>query len=449
TIESSYEWDPMGYPGPVWLDVPYATATAAAGASVGGGSVQFDRRKHDALGLQSLAALGTMETGLSSAMSAAGGSYQNGRSAASWPGLLEDLNVEDGEGLYQAALAQTPETTIAGPLALSSNRTGVGAPDEVTHVTGDLVIPANLSFEGEGALVIDGSLEVEPNGRLTWRGLVIVRAERQYVPVLLDGRVDIDGGLVVVQHAYPPGGHMDVTTWRDLSSGIHGGNVRGSGTTAPWNNTAFPWLQHKHRFDEDLGTRRVRYIENGNAVPSQEAWTQFEDAIDQLGDDEIYLEFENENRHGYGVYTLTVDGTTRSGMVRDGFGGFARAGYSHRSQTFEADELRDFELDIRSLRTLEDRFDGSGCDQWPFCIGERINRGGALTVRIRKHGSNKVVYESALYWHMQPTEWATYQAQEAAWRTQIQNGALFGTRLDLGADARVDFQMGPVLALVE
>ncbi|OZC02879.1 hypothetical protein [Rubricoccus marinus] len=454
TIESTYEWDPMNYPGPVWLDVPYVTTSAHSSAEISGGKVQFDRRKHDALGLQSLAGLGPMESSLGSEVAKTGAAYNAGMSAGSWPGMLEDLNVQDGEDLYQAALTQAPETVIAGPLVVTNNRSNIGEKDEVTHVTGDLLIATNARFRGEGALVVDGSLEVQDKGVFEWRGIVIVRDEEQFLPVKLNGDVEITGGLVVVQHAYPPGGHMDVTTWRDVAAGISSSNVRGAGTSAPWNDTAFPWLQHKHRFDEDLGTRRVSYLNGGNAVPSQEAWTRFEDTIDQLGSEDIYLEFQNVGRHGYGVYTLDVDGMSepQRGAVRDGFGAYARGsnGARFQTRTFAADDLNDFAVDIRSLRTLQDRFDGQGgCGQWPFCIGERTDRGGALRVGIKKASTNRTVYESALYWHMKAEDWTEYQAKEDAWRSQIQNGGLFGTRLELGKKADIAFEIRPILDLVE
>ncbi|MEM1056799.1 MAG: hypothetical protein AAGI52_14850 [Bacteroidota bacterium] len=445
TVRSTYDWDPMEYPAPAWLDVPYATASTVASADINN-AIQFDRRKHDEMGLNSLVPLADMNAGLQAAATTAGASYSVPAGNA-WNGILEDLNVSDGEGLYQAALALPPETTIAGPVTITNNRSGVGAPGEVTHATGDLTVQNRL--QGEGMLVIDGSLTVPTSGKMFWSGIVIVRAEQQYLPVLLKGEVSITGGLVIVQQAYPPGGHMDVTTFRDLGNGLTNANPRGEAPVAPW-TSGFPWHQHKHRFDEDLGTRRVRYLEGGNAVAGQESWTQFEDTIRSLGSEKVYIEFENEARHGYGVYTINVDGMPNPvrGMVRDGFGAYSR-GDSHQSREFRADRLEDFEVDIRSLRTLEDRFDGNGCDSWPFCIGERWDRGGALRVRLRRHTDNDILYESVLYWHMQPSEWAIYQAQEAAWRTQIQNGGLFGTRLEMTGDVSVTFDISPVLDLVD
>ena len=446
-IKSTYEWDPMSYPSPIWLDVPYATSTAEAGSSVSGKRVIFDRRKHDALGLESLAGLAPMTSALNGVAGVAGNSLYT-PDGNDWNWLVEDLNVRDGEGLYQTALAQTPELTLPGPHTVTSNQLGLGAPDEVVHVTGDLTVEKRM--EGKGVLVVDGALEVTSTGRLGWRGIVIVRDERQYLPVMLNGSVDITGSLVIVQHAYPPGGHMDVTTWRDLGSGLSPSNVRGEGAVTPW-GAGFPWHQHKHRFDEDLGTREVRYLRNGGAVAAQEAWTQFEDTIDRLGSDDVYLEFENESNHGYGVYTLDVDGMAQpmQRMVRDGFGSFARGGNVHQSQSFKADDLEDFSIDVRTLRTLQARYDGQGCDSWPFCIGENWDRGGALRVRLRNDSDDKILYESVLYWHMQTDEWAIYQGQEAAWRTQIESGALFGTRLEVGQNVNVAYDVRPILALVD
>ena len=61
----------MDYPSPVWLDVPYATALASNGSSIDGG-IQMDRRKHDAMGLQSLVPMGTMNSNLRTAATTAG-----------------------------------------------------------------------------------------------------------------------------------------------------------------------------------------------------------------------------------------------------------------------------------------------------------------------------------------------------------------------------------------
>ena len=459
TIQSTYEWDPLEYPGPIWLDVPYATADVASGADVSGGPgglrVQFDRRKHDEFGLEPLVPLGTMEGTLATAFATTASGYQSGRAAASWPGLLEDLNVGDAEGLYQAALAETPETTLAGPHTVTGNETGVGAADQVTHVTGDLTVASGGMLRGAGALVVDGLLTVEDGARFTWSGIVITRSEDPFMPVRLEGAVDLTGGLVVVQNAYPPGGHMDVTVWRDLDTGLSAGNVRGEPALAPWAGLGEPFLQHLHRFDLDLGTRRVAFLQDGDAVDSQEPWTQFEDTLDRLGSEEVYLAFENEAEHGYAHYLLDVDGEAEpyAGTVQGGFGGFADESDSHRTRGFRADRLDDFVVDVKSLQGLRARFDGEGgCDaltQWPRCIGSRWDRGGVLRVQLRKAATDQLLYESGLYWHMQDAERADYQARVDAWRAQIQGGALFGTRLELGDDVDISFSMAPVYDLVE
>ncbi|OZC02878.1 hypothetical protein, partial [Rubricoccus marinus] len=457
TIRSTYEWDPVDYPGPVWLDVPYASAEVASGASVTGGpanlDVQFDRRKHDEFGLEGLASLRTMESGLNAAFGATDSGFDSSLPAGSWEGLLEDLNVSSGEGLYQQALAKTPETTIPGPLALSVTRSGVGNENEVTHVTGDLDIASGGRFEGEGALVIDGLLSVAPGGKMKWRGIVIVRSEQQYMPIRLKGDVKVTGGIVVVQNAYPPGGHMDVTTWRDLSKGLGATNIQGEPSVFPW--SGMPFKQHKHRFDIDFGTRRIAFVEKGAAVPTQEAVTLFHDTIKRLGNEEIYLEFENASQHGYGQYTLAVNGEskTHSGSVMGGFGEFSTAANRHRTNTFKAKDLKDFVVDIKSLQGLRARFDGvDGCSvtrQWPRCLGDRWDRGGVLRVRIRRAASSQVAYETGIYWHMRADEEAEYQTRIANWRAQIQSGGLFGTRLEFGPDVEIDYSLGPILDLAD
>ena len=91
TIKSTYEWDPMGYPGPIWLDVPYATATTASGAVIDGGPQQPSRCSSTvasttlwASPASHLSARWRPHSG--SAVRAAGGAYQAGRSAGSWNG---------------------------------------------------------------------------------------------------------------------------------------------------------------------------------------------------------------------------------------------------------------------------------------------------------------------------------------------------------------------------
>ena len=459
TMRSTYEWDDMDYPSPVWLDVPYVSATADGGASVSGVGpdgnalpVRFDRRKYDQMGLSSLVPWGTMATASATAAAAAGTSIavpgMNATNPNDWPTLLEDVNVSDGEGLYQAALAQPAETVVAGPRVVTGSATW-GAPAEVTQVTGNLRVEGTL--RGSGALIVEGGFEVPASGRVEWDGLIVVRAEQQFVPVVFDGAVRVDGALAVVQHAYPPGGHLDVTTWRDTGSGLGSGNVQGEPSAAPWNTAAYPWYQHKHRFDIDTGSKTVEYLRNGGAVPGIEQHTEFYDLIDELGSRDVYFEVVNPSQHGYARWRVELaDGTRHGGSVKNGFGAFAEGGATHRSAAFPADELRDFSVDIRSLRTLKGRFDGQGgCDQWPFCIGERWDRGGTLRIRVREDGSGKVVYDSALYWHMQPTEWAAYNVQEDSWRTAIQNGSLFGTKLHFGSRTDITYDVDPILALVE
>ena len=450
TIRSRYQWDPMDYPAPVWLDVPFAAADADPGAEINNGPVRMDTRKYDEMRLDSLAPRADMVFDLSSAATTAGSSFI-GSSAMSgsggWPALLEDLNVTDGEDLYQAALASPAETVLPGPHTVATKQTE-GGPSEVTQVTGDLTVTDEL--KGSGALVVEGAFVIESGAKVDWNGLIIVRAERQFLSVRLDGELKLKGALVVVQHAYPPGGHMDVTTWRDLS-GLSSSNTRGDGPIAPW-PAGYPWRQHKHRFDQDLGTKHVRFVSGGGAYAAHEAWTQFYDTLDELDDDEIYLEFENEQEHGYGLWKLQLDGgSLLQGSIRQGFGTFQRGSNTHQSSVFRADDLERFDVDVRSLRGLEPLFDGlDGCASRPVCMADAWDRDGSLRVRIRRADNSKIVHENVLYWHMQPSEWAAYNAQEAVWRAAIQSGSgLFGTKLDMSDKTKITYEPLPILNLVD
>ena len=57
-LNSVYEFDPMDFPGPIWLDVPHAAANIHASATISGGGMgyepQIDPTKFDALGMDRL-----------------------------------------------------------------------------------------------------------------------------------------------------------------------------------------------------------------------------------------------------------------------------------------------------------------------------------------------------------------------------------------------------------
>jgi len=457
-IDGEYAFDPITYPGPIWLDVPYATAQVVSGTpEIRGGAaglpVRFDRRRHDDLGLESLLpAAGLVANG--SAAAAAAGSAFNVPTTAQWTELLEDLNVDSGEDLYQvAASAFNPATDrlLAGPLTATGTITAPG-PTTITRVTGNLTLDPGATLTGEGVLLVEGRLVLREGSTFRWTGLVIVRSTADSVPVHLLGSVMLRGGLVVVQDAYPPGGHIDVTTFQQ-TDGLTSpeGNQNG-----PWwaaTGTPYPWYNHTHHWEAEVPEGQTIYFAE-RPGDRHEGRIFLRQALAPLGATPVYLEFHNPQNHGHARFTLRLAGepTAFTGTVRNGFPEEIRAGEAtHRSVEFAANRLDHLQLDVRSLRALRRSFDSEGgcATQWPLCIGADWDRRDALTVRVRRASDDARLYETSLYWHMRAEEDAVHEAEEAAWRAAVAAGVGFGSHLRLGAGARVHFDLSPISTLAD
>ncbi|MEO0556578.1 MAG: hypothetical protein AAF170_00200 [Bacteroidota bacterium] len=458
-LASSYEFDPMDFPGPIWLDVPYATTAGSPAASIDGNAdiagvnvtlnAHLDRTKYNELG--GLLSFGTMQTQLQTALSGAALQISDGlkntaKNALLGAGsLLDDLNVENAEDLYQTIIGVknasdrtlspvTPGTpyTVSGPVAWNG-------PTTITHVTGPLTVTSTGRVDGEGVLAVDGDLVVEVGGQLEWDGLVVVRSDEDALAVELKGTATINGALVVNQEAAPQFGHMDVTVLRDPT----GSWSTPFGLTSPnptWSSWGtVPFYEHTHKFDDlpsaDVasGLRMVRFVNDADASKNQDAALIFQQTLDGLGSDPVQLRFKNAGKHGHAYYTLQLTGEPLvEGPVRSGFPADFRQGNEFTTPSFPANELESFTLDVRSLPSLKRLFDTeAGCDApWPICVGQDTQRKGALTVQLVRNGSP--VYEAAMYWHInEGAEWNQHLAQLAAWEADILANGSFGTKLDL------------------
>ena len=464
-ISSEHEFDAMSYPGPIWIDVPYATVSASPSAQISGGTdgpgIRFDRRQNDQYRLNTFLPASQVESDLATVAGATGTNYTaTGTSSTAdsqWSALLDDLNVRDAEELYEAAKAAATETK-SGPISLTTTQAWGGSdPTAVTLVEGDLRIPNGGRLSGTGALVVEGGLVVEGNGRLDWVGMVIVRSDDAVMPVKLEGnRARITGALVIVQRSFPPGGHLDVTVNRS-PTGLSTPVGDRTGVRADWSDPLFTWFEHTHEFDvKPVGAprgRRVQFIQGGGAGP-HETEVAFHSLLAGLGSTPVYLEFDNETRHGFAQFELDVDGHAPiTGSARNGFDTFARGsgGDRFRTRTFNADELNDFSVEVMALRSLQPRFDGVGScrgDQWPFCIGEDWNRQGAFTVELKK-ASGGTLYNASLYWHMRADEVTEHEAEEQLWRDQIAAGAGYGAHIAFGNGARIAYNRAVVLQLAD
>ncbi|MDX1419823.1 MAG: hypothetical protein R3181_07650 [Rubricoccaceae bacterium] len=450
TIRSRYAWDPLDLPGPIWFDVPFASAQLDPGAVLSGGEdarpVVFDRRRFDDNEVGTLLPFSTMRAALEGQLATAGGN-----SGLSVPNpidpLLEDLNLPEGSGhaddLFYAALAAMGDGDVTLPAnTVLAGAAHYGATPRIVHATGPLTVGATGALTGSGVLAVAGDLTVESGGRLDWNGLVVLHSDEPVLHLRLDGQVALRGAVAVSQNALPPGGHMDLTVMRDLDG--RWSSPKGDRTGSPWAVYGdYPWFQHKHRFDLDLPEGQTVYFAEAGRDRHEE-WTQFRDALDQMGSQEVYLEFAQTDRHGYATYRLDLAGQpTRSGLVKNGWGLFAGS-RSSRSRPFPASDLRSFIIDVQSLRVLRDRFDGRGCAEWPRCIGGSWERGRALTVRLRRNSGGRLLYEGTLYWHMRSDEVAEHEEEERRWREAILNGAEFGTRLTMGGDVSLAYDIDAI-----
>lgn len=465
-VQSTYEFDPMDAPGPLWLDVPYATAAMSPDASISGSAtsfpVHFDRRRHDDLEVESLVSLASLQSALGSAISGAGSALAV-PAASEWigdTGLLEDLNVNDADGLYQAAVsAMGASDRLFSSSKTEGGRAIWGTPSEtdmVTRVAGDLTVTGHVS--GHGALVVEGALRVPSGGRLSWNGIVIVRDQADVITIELDGDVDIVGSLVVSQEAFPPGGHLDVSTYHNPTESAPQGIISGRPTPVDQPGTRWsashPWWQHSHAFDlTPRGAPRgdhVIYL-SGGAAGRHENAVEFRRRLASIpADESVYLEFGNNQNHGFARYNIGLSSVSDPirGSVRTGFQSFASSVSDHRSKSFRAGDLRDFDVDIYSLRSLRQSFDQAGASSsWPSLIGWDWGRREALAVRLVRESDGARLYESSLYWHMRQDEVAAHAIEEAAWRARILAGQEFGTRLRMGDDVNITYQRGPIALL--
>ena len=468
-LSSSYEFDPMDYPGPIWLDVPYATASGAPAkvsdnALIASQNVTlssyFDRTKFNELA--GLLKFETMRSDLQSAMGGASIGFPTAlknvskNPALGKGGVLDDLNIENAEDLYQTALGvKTPsDRTIVPPVpggtkTITSSETWDGA-TTITHVDGSLTVGKGGRIDGEGMLVVSGGLVVTDDGRLDWEGLVLVRSDEDSLPVTLQGNTKIRGGLVINQEAVAQVGHLDVTVLKAPA----GFGSPAWGLTGPSYGPSFPFYEHTHKFDDlpsvglASGTRMVRFVNDGAGSLSQDANLLFQQTLDGLGSDDVQLRIRNAGRHGHGFLRLKLEGEPLAeGPVRSGFPSSVASGWAFGSRTFRADELEALTLDVRSLPSLKRLFDTEpGCSSpWPICVGYDANRRGALTLQLVHKG--RTVYEAVLYWHVnEGDEWNDHLAELAAWEADVVANGTFGTQLDLsGADIAVD--LPPIVRL--
>ena len=475
TTRSTYRYDPMDVPGPIWIDAPVSNSDVVAGARPritdgdGGRQVVLDPRLHAQHQLESFYPTSTLMRKLAQ-IQAASGVRADTLAAHRWEGdggVLGNLNVRDTQDLYNKALqsfdASKGDVTFAGRTVRGQETWRGSGADRITLVNGDLRVAPGARVEGSGVLVVNGGLYVEAvgpsKGSLTWDGLVIAHSNKDTLPVELKGRVTIRGALAVAHTAFPPGGHLDVSVYGDIS-GMDPSNPGGVGRGRRWPWKAeHPWFDHAHAFDQmpvssSIAEPRgpyVVFLENGAAGPHEDdtAFRFFKSLVPSATP--VYVEFGNAANDGYATYRMTVAGQPRviEGAPSKGFPDFFQhpVGAS-RSAVFPLGSLRSLDVNVRSLRALRKSFDDERCDSYPVCIGNDWNRKGALALRIVRAADDKRLYESTFYWHMREDEVEAHEAAEEAWRRRIRAKTGYGAHLTLGNDVDVAFRHGPLDALV-
>ena len=469
---SRYQLSVADFPGPLWVDAPVVTAGVAAGAQVAGTApdgtarpVYLDATRHAAYRLGSAISMPAMQAALSGQMQTAGAALSVQPTMAP---VLAQTGTPTLTELYGAAIAAfdpARDVLRAGAHTVSGTEThgnvdDAGNPDpRIVRVRGALSVPAGATLTGNGMLLVEGNLSVA--GTLRWDGLVLVVPPTQVARVDLPGTVRVRGSLMVDQEAPPPGGHTDLTVNRDLT-GLwpHARGEAGSGNGGYW------WaLRHSHRIEAVIPDRTFYFAEPG--ASRHEAYTRFEQTLAAVPG-QVYLRFKNPSHGGAGVVRVRLDGTDYQGSTERGFpAALARSGDPHATRTFSASSLETLVVEIRSLRMLAhltneepsaippgtpNYLAPGRCDNRPACVGQLMERDGALALEIVRASDDRVIYTGSMYWHTKSPghpQHTQEEAADAAWRAGVAAGTAYGTRLELGAGTTLAFsvpRIGPIAA---
>ncbi|MEM6784364.1 MAG: hypothetical protein AAF624_11605, partial [Bacteroidota bacterium] len=466
TISSSYLVSDVDFPGPLWVDAPYATATLSPLATITGlddeGGMRasyLDYSKLYDYRLDDILSPATLVSDFQGALNIPTGSRRGLDARKGLEPVLDLYKTPSLVELYGDILSafNSEDVSFGSATTLPSSQTygqrGSRSVRDarIVQVEGDLRIPSAVTLEGNGVLLVEGNLVVE--GALLWDGLVYVRSFEQELGVTATGgTVEIRGALIVEQEAPPPGGHMDLTIYRDMT----GQWTQPSGEIDMYSNA---WTKHTHRSERVIPDRRVVLLDRDGGNP-HEAYTRFAETLGNLSaTDLIFFEFDNLAYDGLANFRLAAEDTLRVGSINGGFGGFSANDVTqHRTRTFEVQEVDELVVDVQSLRLLKHHFDDevttdpeadctwntypwqTGCVplNWPFNTKWLADRGGALRVKLYRETlvAEEFLYEAVFYWHRRGA-WDTTErdaeiAADQQWRTDIENGMVYGTARSFG-----------------
>ncbi len=468
TQTSRYLIADPGWPGPLWVDAPYAVSIVDPDARIDGTAddgvrgVSFDETRFNRYNLGSVLRRDDIPTDLGAGLVNARGDLQPVTMNAGMSTVLEKYRTPTVIELVGRALNEfgPDDSRFVGNTTVSSSRTfgdyDTGSPSKIVHVSGNLTVGPSGNIEGSGLLIVDGDLVVQ--GRLRWAGIIVVRTTKQELNVdLKSGDVEVRGSVVIDQEAPPPGGHTDLTINRSMNGTWvpTGGEWSGSGSGAR------PWLKHTHRIDFTIPEVRTFYFaERGR--DRHESFTKFRETLSALtaqdASQKVYFRFRNPRNHGSALFHLVSGAKVLEGSVSVGFGANARQGDSWASPSFLPSAIDTFIVDVQSLRMLQHLtnndtptspfWKGGKCNDRPQCVGNLPDRDGALAVQIVRDADDSVVYEGSIYWHSKEPGHAEFnqeQAADAAWRESIRNGtSSYGAKFLAGPGVDIGFDTGTI-----
>ena len=244
-VRSRYRWNLITIPSPLWMEGPSQTAALSPDAVIDGGEenypVLFDDAVFENLGMDELGL--SFDTIVRNFM----GEVSSSKSWNVWEEVLDDKKREelekDGtpplEEIYQAILSYPRLNLVSNPSTFSGEF-GTEKNPVVLLADGDAFV--NGTVKGHGILVIEGGLNVPAGSTFEWDGFVLMSPGESASEAKLEGKTKVDGAMALLQEGVPPGGHMDVTSFRDYT-----------GTWSdPWGSTYW-MLKHTHKYNEKEG----------------------------------------------------------------------------------------------------------------------------------------------------------------------------------------------------
>ena len=317
----------------------------------------------------------------------------------------------------------------------------------IVRIKGDLLVRPGSAVIGHGILIVEGNMKVEPGAALEWNGFIYARPPQQAAVLDLQGTFNLKGAFLASQEAVPPGGHLDVTSNRDLS-GVWS-LPRGTQTNQGLIPIAGPWFVHQHKWDEEWNGRpaispgrEVNFIENSTAT-SHESSHRFKETLNDMiaaGYTSVNIQFDNPGLSGMGSFHMRFnDGTglrNFSGSIAAGFDGSG----SVSSPSFHPGNLIDLRMQFRSLRHLNlmKDPDPNSSQDGAHRVANSSHRMGSFTVKIVDSASGRLLHSVAVYQHVREDELDEEQEDLNQLKEDIESGEL-GLEINMGPNATMAF----------